>query len=391
MPDRLAPPRRWCAVGRSDVLDAHAAGRQAATDALAHDGAKLLVVFCSDDYDLEALARGLAEVAGDVPLIGCTTAGEIATSGPGDAGVVVFALGGDGFSAATAVAPGSAADPRCAGARAAACVSDLGESEHRVLILLSDGMAGGQQDVVRGAYGVAGANVPIVGGCAGDQLKMQRTFQIFGGQVLQDAVVAAALGSDAPLGVGVHHGWRKVGDEVFVTASGDSRVHTLDDQPALDVYLDRLDAPAEVRSDPAAFTAFAMTHPLGIERRSGIEVRMVAGADFEDRSLQLIADMPQGGMASFLRGDDDSVLGATDRACEAALDAIGGAPIGMLAFDCVARRGVIGDDGIGHEIHRILGHAAGGELAGFYGYGEFARTRGINGFHNQTLVVLALA
>ena len=34
--------------------------------------------------------------------------------------------------------------------------------------------------------------------------------------------------------------------------------------------------------------------------------------------------------------------------------------------------------------------AGGTPLAGFYTWGEIARTRGINGFHNQTLVVLAV-
>jgi hypothetical protein len=29
-------------------------------------------------------------------------------------------------------------------------------------------------------------------------------------------------------------------------------------------------------------------------------------------------------------------------------------------------------------------------LAGFYTWGEIARTRGINGYHHQTLVVLAV-
>ena len=33
----------------------------------------------------------------------------------------------------------------------------------------------------------------------------------------------------------------------------------------------------------------------------------------------------------------------------------------------------------------------GSPVAGFYTYGEIARTRGVSGFHNQTLVVLALA
>lgn len=30
-------------------------------------------------------------------------------------------------------------------------------------------------------------------------------------------------------------------------------------------------------------------------------------------------------------------------------------------------------------------------VAGFYTYGEIARTSGMSGFHNQTLVVLALS
>ena len=36
------------------------------------------------------------------------------------------------------------------------------------------------------------------------------------------------------------------------------------------------------------------------------------------------------------------------------------------------------------------GRAAGAPVAGFYTYGEFPRTRGVTGFHNQTLVVLAV-
>ena len=82
---------------------------------------------------------------------------------------------------------------------------------------------------------------------------------------------------------------------------------------------------------------------------------------------------------------------ATDDACEAALDALdGNPPLGLLAFDCIARRGVLGDEGIRDEVDRISGHAGGAPVAGFYTYGEIARVRGSNGFHNQTLVVLAL-
>ena len=82
--------------------------------------------------------------------------------------------------------------------------------------------------------------MPLVGGCAGDDLKMTRTFQFYGDRVLTDSVVAAGIASDAPLGIGVRHGWRRVGEPMVVTGSTGNQVFTLDDQPALDVYLERV-------------------------------------------------------------------------------------------------------------------------------------------------------
>jgi hypothetical protein len=305
--------------------------------------------------------------------------------------VVVVALGGDGFSVATSLATDASSDLRSAGEHAASCIDGVDGRAYRALVLLTDGLAGNQQEIVRGAHSVLGAGVPLVGGCAGDDLKMSRTFQLAGDQVLTNAVVAAALGSDAPLGIGVRHGWRRVGDPVLVTRSAGNWVFELDEQPALDVYLNRLAAPEAVRVDPAAFTRFAATHPLGLGRRSGEDhVRFIGEANFEDRSLGCIAEIPPAATAWFMEGDAESVIAATDSACEDALAPLGdGSPLGLIAFDCIARRGVLGDDGIRHEIGRLATAAGGAPVAGFYTYGEIARTHGAGGFHNQTLVVLA--
>jgi hypothetical protein len=271
-------------------------------------------------------------------------------------------------------------------------MADLDDRPHRVLMLLTDGLGGNQQEIVRGAYSMVGAEVPLVGGCAGDDLNMKGTYQFFDDQVLQDAIVSVALGSDAPIGIGVEHGWRRMGDPMLVTASGENRVYSLDGQPALDLYLERLCAPPSAREDPAAFTRFALTHPLGISRRDGEVVRFVAEADFAARSLGCIAEVPQGGLAWFMEGDDSSVLRATDVACQDALAQLGGGrPLGFIAFDCIARRGVLGEPGIHRELDLIARHAGGAPVAGFYTYGEIARTQGRSGFHNQTLVVLALS
>jgi hypothetical protein len=105
-----------------------------------------------------------------------------------------------------------------------------------------------------------------------------------------------------------------------------------------------------------------------------------------------MAEVPQGALAWIMEGDAQSVLEATDAAGGDSLSALAGrSPLGMIAFDCIARRGVLGDEGIRSEIGRLATIASGAPVAGFYTYGEIARTRGPRGFHNQTLVVLAIA
>ena len=382
------------ACGHSADPHPFTAGAKAAVDAVRGRGdAKLLIVFCSAAYDLDQLLAGIASEAPGTPLIGCSTAGEIATAGPSDASVVIVAIGGPGFSVATGAGTDSTGSLRQATTTAVeACMGSLDRRAHSVLLLLTDGLGGDQMEVVRGAYAVVGAEIPLVGGCAGDDLRMKSTFQLFGERALRDSVVAAAVSSDAPIGIGVQHGWRRVGEPMLVTSSDGSRVHSLDDEPALDVYLRRLGAPAAAHHDAGAFTRFALTHPLGISHRSGEEVRFVAGADFDDRSLGCIASVPQGGLAWIMEGDEDSVLEATDGACVEAVAGLSGEPpLGLVAFDCIARRGVLGEPGIRREIDRIAAFAGGAPVAGFYTYGEIARTTGMRGFHNQTLVVLALA
>ena len=385
------PPTRWCGLGSADASDVDP-GASAAEQALLHDDPKLVIVFCSESFELEAALRAIRSRI-DAPLIGCTTAGEIATTGPRDASIVVTVFGGDGFAVDTSFAEGASHDLRAAGAKAARCVPGSDAHPHRVLLLLTDGLAGDQQEILRGAYGVLGAGVPLVGGCAGDDLKMSRTLQLHGDRILSDSVVAAGIASSAPLGIGVRHGWRRVGEPMLVTASEGNRVYTLDDRPALDVYLERMGVPAAPATNDEGLARLALTHPLGLSRPNGEEhVRFIGGADSADRSLACVAEVPQGALVWLMTGDAESVLAAADAACGDSLAALGGRPpVGMLAFDCIARRGVLGDDGIRTEIDRLAASAGGAPVAGFYTYGEIARTKGISGFHNQTLVVLSVA
>ena len=380
-------------VGSSSAPDSAAAGAAAARAALTGADAKLLVVFCSASYDAQQVLDAINEVSGGVPLIGCVTAGEISGGRSEGASVVVSALGGDGFSVATEAAFIADKGPRAAGAAIAGCAARTDQRPYRLLMTLIDGVVQGQEEVLRGVYDVLGASVPLVGGAAGDDSRTGGTAHMHGREVLHSAAVAAIIDSDAPFGIGVHHGWRQVGEPMLVTRVEDGRIYTLDDQPALDAYLERLKAPADAYTDLTAFRHFSRMRPLSVIRRGGDEVRGVdTHPNFEDRSLQAGGSVPQGGLTWIMEGDVDSLLGATDVACAEAVQGLGGRPpIGYFAFDCLARWQLLGPAGVQEEIDRIRKHVDDMPLAGFYTYGEIARARGINAFHHQTLVMLAIA
>jgi hypothetical protein len=258
------------------------------------------------------------------------------------------------------------------------------------MILLTDGRVPGQEEILAGAYSVVGASIPMIGGTSGSV--PHPPYQLHGREVLREHAVAALVSTDGPLGFGVRHGWRQTGEPMMVTQSANGEVLTLDDRPALDAYLERYDAPTEAYRDPVAFEAFAQCRPIGIRRRHGMEVRSVSSAAGMAKGwLRPSGEVPEGALVWPMEGDAETALEAAGQACREAVQALDGAPpLGLLAFDCVSRRHLLGGDGIREEARRMRDHAAGAPVIGLYTWGEILRTRGLNGFHNQTLAVLAV-
>ncbi len=376
-------------VGVSRDADARAATVAAVTQAAGGRTPALVILFVSPALDIATVATTAREVLGpDVPVVGCTTSGEISLDSVGSGHLVAIALGGDGLQVRTAV--GRFADgARAAGEQAASCLLGL-EAPHRGLLLIADGLAGARSEVLRGAYGVAGAQVPLVGGCAGDELAMRATFQIHGGEVLTGVVVGIALGSPSPIAVGVGHGWRRLGQPMVVTESDGQRIFTLDDRPAADAFEDALGEKLRSPEDPEAWRRLGLSHPVCLARSGGEEIRAVLGIGWQDGSL-VCNDVPRGSILSAMEGDAGTVADGTRAACEALLAELDGIePVGVIAFDCAARRAILGEDGLTDEVATMAEHLPGVPVAGFYTMGEFARTRGARGVHNATLALMAL-
>jgi hypothetical protein len=385
-------------VGQSVDADALTAGGEAAKQACAGREPALLLVYASTGYDLERLLDGVRAHAGtDTVIAGCTTLGEVVAGRPDPmvSGVVVNALGGSGLQVRARVGRDVSARRREAGAEAAGSVAEIG-APHRICLLLCDGLVGEQHEVVRGAYGVLGAAVPLVGGCAGDDLTYTKTQQFHGDragvEIVTDAVVGVGLGSEGRLGVGIAHGWRKVGEPLVVTSSSGGRLFELDGRPALDTYLEKLGADRSLLEDPKVFRSRAFTSPLGMSRRSSEDIRVVHDGDVRDGSLLCLADIPQGALTWLMEPDDEALIDAAVTSCTQAIEGLGDAePAGLMVFDCGARKVMLGESGVRREIGAIAQTCGPVPFGGFYTYGEIARTHGSRGMHHLTVVTLALA
>lgn len=382
---------RWLGVGHEDDRDPVVATRTALATATNGRVPSVVLTFVALSYDLTAVVETLqGDLPPGTPVAGCTTAGELSGGGPTTEGIVIIALGGEGIQASIAIGYDASKDQRGAGEAAAACVEGL-DRPHRALLLLTPGFVSHQEEIVRGAYGVTGASVPIVGGAAGDGLLLTGSRQIALGQVLNDAVVGVGIGSTGPIAVAMRHGWRKIGEPMVVTSSDGARVSELDDQPALDVYLDRLGAPPETYHEALALNRFALLHPFGLQRANGEDIRVPGEADFETRTLVCVADLPRGALVWLMEADETSVLESASAACSEALRLLGDrSALGAVVFDCVGRRMILGE-GLNKEVAAIEASLGDVPFAGFFTYGEIARVRGSSGVHNETFVVMALA
>lgn len=383
---------RWMGVGSATGPDAETAGTRAARAALRDRGdSRLIVLFGNPRHDLISVLRGVTKVTGDVPLVGCSTAGEFTAAGPIFDGVVVAVLGGSGFQFETRAVEGISQRPREVGAEATESAAALPDGGHTAMLMVMDGRAERQEEVLRGAYDTLGASIPLIGGCAAPSPADDTAFLLHDGKVLTDALVTVAMRSEAPFGIGVAHGYEPVGDPILVTRSGQGRIMELDDRPALDVYLDRLGGPDDAYRDPEAFALFALEHPVCVDRRSGREARLISGADFATRTLMSPADIPEGGTLWLSSSSAGTLLDSAASARADAVRPLDGEPLGMLAFDGVGRMMMLGTEfGPENEIRRLAGDDPDLPVAGCYSAGEIARTRGINGFHNYAVAVLAV-
>ena len=381
-------------AARTDIRErvagsASATGRRASADAVERAIAELgrepglVLVFPAGDADLDAVAAQAQEAGRGASVAGMTGTAAIGTQGLVDTGCSAIA-----FSASLDAGLGTSqsGDPRTAGQEATAkAMAAIADSPYAIVLLLVDSEAGDQADIVAGAYAVAGPTIPLAGGAAGGA----RRAWFADGRALSNGVVAVAIGSSTPIGVGIAHGCIPRAAPSIVTRSDGPKVIQLDGRRALDVYLEKLGVDGELGD--GEFEALAMVHPLAEPQLSGDVRPRYVRARTPDGALVCATGIERNAAVEICDQTPETIVQSARAVVEDAVSQLGRPAEAALVFDCAARSAWFGNALAEQELAALA--AAFGKpaprLAGVFTRGEIGRVRGAKGDRNHSVVVVA--
>jgi methyl-accepting chemotaxis protein len=361
--------------GENGALAAKGAVLQA-KEKLGRARVDLSIVYSSSEYDYQEVVDAVREATGNAPLIGASSAGEFTECAVEKGSVAVGLLSSDDIKVFTALSEGVKEDPEAAIKEVIAKLPDRVKGyPNLTAILIADGLSGVGERVALLASYLFGRGLKIVGGMAGDDFKMEKTFVFSDDDVRTGAIGVCLLASKMPLFTGVKHGHTPVSRELKATRTeGD---------------VNQLKTPAEIAQ-------FCANSQLGLatENEGEYKIRWPVSAN-EDGSLNFACDIAEGAIFRIMDGSNledqiNAAEGAAMMAKRSAEDAGYSEFSGILVFDCAHRQLILGDR-FSESVDRFKKVLPGVPLLGWETYGEIRlEPRQFSGFHNTTAVVLLL-
>ncbi len=336
-----------------------------------------VIVFCSPDYELEALGQELRR-AFPCPVVGCTSSGQIGPDGFEHSGILGISFHGGGIRLRPFII-----SPLTGYAEQTANIAEeirqhcaTHPARHRFGLLLVDGLSMLEERLVASLYQGIG-NIPIIGGSAGDNLRFERTHVYDGdGRFLSGAAVFALVESEAPITTfKVQHFYPSDIELVITAADPELRIiHEMNGEPAAVAYADALGIGVE-DLNPAIFSR----HPLVLTFGKAPYVRSIQKAN-DDLSLSCYCAIEEGLIVTV--GTAIDPLHTLETAFSELHQTLPDISV-IIGFDCILRRLEFEQEGIDGQIGSLM---AAHRVFGFSTYGEQ-----FNGVHvNQTFTAVAI-
>ena len=369
------------------VVSSHLADSAAAVaEVAAGIGGKTLaggLLFCSHRYPREPLARALGELFGNIPLIGCTSAGELSHRGYDEDSLVFIGFPASEFHMAVhcfddldQFEPGAGREAiRRLAASASQADARLGGHTNHAALFLVDGLSH-REELLAMTIQEALEGTVLVGGSSGDGMRFRETGILVGARFLNDAAVVAILSSRRPMHVFTANHYHPGAEKMVVTAADPNarNVRQINARPAAQEYL-RIAG----RSGEPLDAAFFAAHPPMVRAGGGYHVRSIQSAN-ADGSLTFYCAIDNGIVLTVGQPVDrlTQLEDLFDR-----LEGEVGQIDHVIGFDCVLNR----IDAQSRQLHRAVSELyVRRHVVGFNTYGEQFRAAHIN----QTLSGLVI-
>ena len=344
-------------------------------------------LFCEPGDRIGEMIDGIGDAVSTQNLIGCTGSAEISTAGFATGSAVLGGIASDQIGFEVVYTKNISQDSE----RAGKALAGLFSSKVRYIQLFSDGISGNGCALLRGIHSIIEEQIPLTGGTSGDTGDFNKSWQFAGKQLLTDAAVAVGFTGNFKVGTGVESGWSPVGLPKKVTRSSNNILYELNNEPALNVFKRFLGKHAE------KLPAVGVEYPLGFYGNCGstpgddhFMIRATMAVNHEEGSITFAGDIPEGTMVHLTCGDKVSLLDATEKAIQHAVDELEGArPVMAFLYSCMARKILLGQKTKEEfeQISRKLGENM--PVLGFYSFGEYCRIKsgGPCLFHNESATV----
>lgn len=361
------------AYGSSQNLDASAAATELHR-ALGGVSPACVIFFCCVDYDREALGAALARLFGDIPVMGCTTAGEISPDGIRSRSISGFALSAEHFvvepclleNLASFSESGSLGNVHAAldrlHRRALAPVS-----ENSFALTLLDGMSV-REELVLSALNDALSGIPLVGGSAGDNMHFRNTHLYYNKQFFSNAAVVVLVNTLCPFTVLSDHHLQQQTEKLVVTkADPVNRIaHEFNAEPAALEYCRVMG----LSVDELNAVSFSL-HPLGVQVGDNVFVRSLQQVN-DDLSLTFFCAIDTGIVLTKL--SSGGMLDEFQARMEAVIEEIGPPQI-VIGCDCIHRRMECEARGQSEQLAALYRRY---KVVGFNTYGEHSDAMHVN-------------
>ena len=346
----------------------------------------LAFVFLTELEDIDTISAMMD--AEGISVFGASTLDKFTDQGIEPAGVVVLLLDINPANFTIVLK-----DFGSASAYESACqVGESGKNsfDHPAFIISAADFKAPGEDIIKGLLDRAGANIKVIGGMAGEAVNF--TGSVFTNHAkTSDGFVTLILNEDKidVKGMAVS-GWKPVGTAKMITKSEGAWIHTIDNEPAMDVIRKFLGKEIEVSGKTEGLVPLNINYPLQIQRESGKpKMRPMILWNPEDQSVMVGGLVKQGSLFRFSLPPDleviDMVIESSKEIKEKELPDADA----MIVFSCIGRLSSLGPmitselDGLAATWNK--------PMAGFFSLGEFGKLDDSRPeFHGTTVSWVAL-